>query len=108
MPTTCDIEFENNPQKVVYAGQLLRGTVRLTLTEEKNVRGIYIRIYGKAYAHWSRGSGKSRRTYTGEEHYLNETTYFVGGRDGNGMRGCNFIFYCIFFGIIWSFFRFFF
>lgn len=93
MPTSIEIEFENNPQKVVYAGQLLRGTVRLTLTEEKNVRGIYIRIYGKAYAHWTKGGGKSRRSYTGEEHYLNETTYFLGGRDGKRMIRCNFIFH---------------
>lgn len=80
MPTNCNIEFENNPNRIVYAGQLLRGTVRLTLTEEKNARGVYIRIKGKAYCHWSRGKNN---TYTGREDYLNETTYFVGGRDGN-------------------------
>lgn len=83
MPTTCDIDFENNPQKVIYAGQLLRGTVRLTLTEEKTVRGIYIRIDGKAYAHWSTGSGKNRRSYSGSEDYLTEKTYFLGGSEGS-------------------------
>lgn len=86
MPTTCELDFENNPMKVMYAGQLLRGTVRLHLTEEKNVRGIYIRINGTAYAHWSEGSGKTRKTYTGNEDYLDEKTYFVGGTDGTVSR----------------------
>lgn len=55
MPTTCKIEFENNPSQVVYSGQLLRGTVHLTLTSAKNIRGAYIKINGSAYAHWSEG-----------------------------------------------------
>lgn len=79
MPTTCEIEFENNPHKIVYAGRCLRGTVQLTLTDEKSARGIYIRINGKAYCHWSNGRNN---TYTGREDYLNEITYFIGGRDG--------------------------
>lgn len=83
MPTSCEIDFENNPMKVIYAGQLLRGTVRLHLTEHKDVRGIYVRIYGTAHARWSTGSGKNRKTYTGDEDYLNEKTYFVGGPDGS-------------------------
>lgn len=82
MPTTCDIDFENSPQKVLFAGQLLRGTVRLNLTGEKIVRGVYIRIHGKAYADWSEGSGKHRRTYTGNETFLDERTYFVGRDTG--------------------------
>lgn len=83
MPTTCIVEFENNPQKVVYAGQLLRGTVQLTLTEEKNARGVYIEIRGEAYAHWTKKKGKRTKHYNGEEEYLNERTYFVGGSEGN-------------------------
>lgn len=82
MPTTCEIDFENNPMKVMYAGQLLIGTVRLHLTERKKVRGIYIRLYGTAYARWSISQGKSRKFFTGIEDYLNEKTYFVGGTDG--------------------------
>lgn len=83
MPTTCDIEFNNNPQKVLYAGQLLSGSVRLVLTEQKTVRGIYVRIIGKAYCHWTEGTGDNRKSYTGSEEYLNEKTYFVGGEHGN-------------------------
>lgn len=82
MAIDIDIDFENNPNGVFYAGQSMRGTVRLSVSEEKNVRGVYIRIYGKAYCKWSTGSGKNRRTYVGEEIYLNETTYLIGHRDG--------------------------
>lgn len=53
MPTTCLINFEN-PDGVYFAGELLRGTAILTLTKAKKVRGIYVRIFGRAYAHWTR------------------------------------------------------
>lgn len=82
MPTTCIVDFENNPQKVLYAGQLLRGTVQLTLTEEKNVRGVFIHVLGQAYAHWTKKRGKRTKHYRGEETYLDERTYFVGGSEG--------------------------
>lgn len=82
MPTTCDVVFENNPMKVLYSGQLLRGTVRINMTGEKKVRGIFIEIDGIGYARWSRSAGKSRKFHTGNEIYLNERTYFVGGTSG--------------------------
>lgn len=97
MPTNCVIVFENNPSKVFYGGQLLKGSVTLTLTSEKTVRGIYIKITGDAYAHWSEGSGKSKKSYTGEESYLNERTYFVGGNSSgkslNKTKNTYYLFY---------------
>ncbi|XP_055312571.1 arrestin domain-containing protein 17-like [Sitodiplosis mosellana] len=83
MPTTCVVEFENNPEKVFYAGQLLCGTVQLTLTEKKNVRGIYIEIRGKAYAYWTREEDKKTVEYTGKETYLDKRIYFVGGKESD-------------------------
>lgn len=82
MPTTCEIDFENNPERVLYAGQLLRGTIKLTLDSEKTVRGVYILITGKGYCHWTRGSGDNRRSYTGNEKYLEEKTYLYGDENG--------------------------
>lgn len=79
MPTTCNIEFENNPIKVVYAGTLLRGTVQLNLTNQKSVCGVYVRIYGTAFVQWKEG----RRELTGQEDYINAKMYFVGDRNGN-------------------------
>ena len=88
MSIDCVIDFENNPSKILYAGQLLRGTVRLTLREEKKVRGVYIRIYGKGYCRWSRQRGRKTVHYVGNELYLNETTYLVGSEHGN-------MFFCV-------------
>lgn len=101
MPTTCVISFEN-PNRVYYAGQMVRGTVALTLTKEKKVRGVYVRIYGRAYAYWTEycsidhnrnrnrdnnrvGSSGHHVSYTGEEVYLDEKTYFVGGRNSSNL-----------------------
>lgn len=81
MPTNCHINFENNPSKVVHSGQLFRGTVQLNLVEEVNVRGIYIHLYGGAYAHW-RERLKFCRAYTANEDYLNHRIYLVGGTNG--------------------------
>lgn len=99
MTVTCKIDFENNPMKVIYAGQLLRGTVTLNLSEEKNVRGVYIRIHGFAHCHWTEGTGDNRRSYTGDEDYLDERTYFVGGSSGGSIFfytiSCQFFFISI-------------
>lgn len=80
MSITCDIEFVNNPMKVVYAGQCLRATMRLNLTKQKTVRGVYFGVYGKACASWMEYKWFDDRwkVYTGKEEYLNEVTYFVG------------------------------
>lgn len=78
MPTTCVIEFENNPLKVYYTGQLVRGNVRINVTNQKKVRGVFIKIKGEAYARWTTGSGKNKRTHTGKEEYLHERTHFMG------------------------------
>lgn len=113
MPTTCEISFEK-PERVFYAGQLLSGTVRLTLTKEKKVRGVYVHIFGRAYAYWTkycnvnhdRNSSNNNSSsnsghhvsYTGSEDYLDEKTYFVGSSSGN----CDFrlnLFFRIYFSI---------
>lgn len=68
MSASCEIEFENSPRKIVYAGQLLRGMVRLNLTEKTNVRNLYIRITGKVFAQWYEG----RTPITVKESYLDK------------------------------------
>lgn len=82
MTIDIGIDFENNPSGIFYAGQLLSGTVRLTLGEGKKVRGVYICIEGKAYCKWSEGSGKTKDHYVGEEEYLKEITYLLGSSEG--------------------------
>lgn len=82
MPTTCNIEFENNLPKVCYSGTLLRGSVTLSLTSPKSCRGVYIKIRGDGYARWTEGSGKNKKTYTGSETYIEERVYFEGSPSG--------------------------
>lgn len=48
MPISCEIIFEKNPNKVFYAGRSLHGSIRLTLTSDRNVRGIFVKIDGSA------------------------------------------------------------
>lgn len=47
------INFEH-PDSVYFAGETLRGTAILSLTKKKKIRGVYVRIYGRAYAHWTK------------------------------------------------------
>lgn len=84
------VEFENNPGGIYYAGQLLRGKVYLLVREQKNVRGVYVRIYGKAHCSWTRHRGKTTHHYVGNERYLDETTYLVGGPQGSFNNNHNF------------------
>lgn len=53
MSTACEIEinFENNPKKICFSGQKLNLTVRLKLTEDVEIRTVYIHLRGKAHVH---------------------------------------------------------
>lgn len=84
MPT-CDIELQSNGSNAVHTGQELCGTVRLTLTEEQHLHGIYIQIDGKGFCQWL----EYKETFTGRADYLNEIIYFVGGPNGR----CAFVSY---------------
>ena len=86
MSINCCIELENNPMRVVYAGQLLRGTVRLKLMDRTTVCSIYIRISGKAFAQWKVGNS----FVTAKENCLDERIQLVGDSIGN--------LYCLFHG----------
>lgn len=83
MPTTCTIELESdNQSKVFYSGQVLRGTVHLTLTKEKTIKGVVIKFIGKSYCYWKKTYGKSTRIFTAEEYPLHQQAYLVGSSEG--------------------------
>lgn len=95
--STCEIEFDN-PMKVFYSGQLMRGTVQLNLTKQKKVRRIYMHLYGGAYASWTEyfcldfgfhnWYSDHRKTFSGKEVYLNDGTYFVGAPKDDDSASC--------------------
>lgn len=78
MSTICDIELQTNANNVVYVGQELCGKVRLTLTEEKHLHGIYVQICGKGSCQWT----ENKTTFNGRADFLNEIIYFIGGQNG--------------------------
>lgn len=78
MLTTCEIELENNPEKVIYAGQSLGGDALLALTKIKNVRAAYIQIYRKAQVMFSDPDSQHKS----EQNLFSEQIYIV---QSNGM-----------------------
>lgn len=52
------------------------------LIEEKMLSGIYVKIIGRGYCRWRSGAGTRSTIHVGEEFYLNEKTFFVGGDSG--------------------------
>lgn len=83
MTVECEIEFENNPLRVIYAGRFLNGTVHLTVkNEEKTIRGVYLKINGNAHCHWSRGVRKFKKSCSADEKFFCEVIYLIGSSDG--------------------------
>lgn len=39
--TTCEITFDDNPDRVYYGGQTVYGRIQLVLGKEKTIRGNY-------------------------------------------------------------------
>lgn len=83
MTILCRVEFVDNPKRVYYAGQKLRGRVRLSLTNPLLVRGIFVEVSGQASCKWFKGTGANKREYSGHETYLNLCKYLLGSQGGN-------------------------
>ncbi|TMW45817.1 hypothetical protein DOY81_009098 [Sarcophaga bullata] len=81
MVVTSDIQFENNPNAIFYAGQVINGKVTLTADKLKQVKAVVLKITGCAETRWSesRGTGDQRKTttYSGKEDYINSVTYLM-------------------------------
>lgn len=77
LPVNLQIKFENDVNKI-YAGELLHGTVWMTLSEEIIVRNLYVEINGKVEQIWFNGY-YSKNTHIDTERYLHEISYLIGG-----------------------------
>lgn len=86
MPTTCEINFENNPQKICFSGQKLHITVRLKLTEEIKIRGIYIHLRGTAHVRFVVDDAGRGGNFTTDEDVLNIRKYLVDGKSKQSQR----------------------
>lgn len=77
MPTTCDINFENNPQKICFPGQTLHITLRLKFTEEIKIRGIYIHLRGTARVRFIIDDAKRSGLFTTDEDVLDIRKHLI-------------------------------
>lgn len=75
--STCEITFENNLLKVFKPGEWMLGNVCLKIHEERKVRGVYVRIWGRAYAK----DDKGLISFCGREDFIDKKLYLVGGED---------------------------
>lgn len=66
------VEFDN-PSNEYYSGSMLRGRVRLMLTEPQFFTIIYVRIHGYGHTEWTEGSGKEKKDFEGDETYIDKT-----------------------------------
>lgn len=71
MPTTCKFE---NPLKIFYSGQPIKGKIEIHLTRVKKVHGIFIVFSGKG----EKSYGKHIR----QERYIKDREYLIGGING--------------------------
>ena len=72
MINTCEFHFENNPRRIVYAGELLSGTVKLQVMNPKKVRNMYVCVKGVASTHWE--DEFDMKMYLGQRKYLIDKT----------------------------------
>ncbi|XP_031628231.1 arrestin domain-containing protein 17-like [Contarinia nasturtii] len=95
MGPNCVINFENNPDKVVYSNDLLHGNVQLRLTEAKTVRSVFIKFSGDSHTEWyikkrdrsSNHNRTKRRYYRGHENFLTKRISLAGGDNGSMQLG---------------------
>ncbi|KAL7040027.1 hypothetical protein ACKWTF_000224 [Chironomus riparius] len=100
--TNVEIKLESNSEgkNVFCPGHLLKGTVTLTLEENKKFRGLYIKIFGRAKVHWAENDGKrtggghvissiftsKKVVHESVEILLDSTTYFFGELYGQDIQ----------------------
>ncbi|XP_058818667.1 arrestin domain-containing protein 3-like [Topomyia yanbarensis] len=85
----CDIRFDNNPNGIFKAGDKVSGSVTLTLTQLKKVRGVCFLVTGFADTFWidkvphGPKNKKTKAHFKGHEDFILQKSYFVGSDTGN-------------------------
>mmetsp|Transcript_14699 Transcript_14699/g.24493 ORF Transcript_14699/g.24493 Transcript_14699/m.24493 type:complete len:757 (-) Transcript_14699:1513-3783(-) len=57
----------NRASGVYYAGEVVKGTVKLVTSKDIKTRGVRLRLQGQANIHWHTGSGDNRNDYDGQK-----------------------------------------
>lgn len=83
------MNFGNHPEKIVFTGQTITITVRLSLTEELKVRSIYIHLRGKTHVRFLKDDLKRDGSYVANEDILDMQKCLAEN------DGCTFCFYSI-------------
>ncbi|XP_049543011.1 arrestin domain-containing protein 17-like [Anopheles darlingi] len=72
--TVCKITLDGNSQDVFFAGQKLSGTVDLTPSKAKKVKGVQLKITGVGCVRWTETYGTGTTVlFSGREEYLTHT-----------------------------------
>ncbi|EAT44770.1 AAEL003869-PA [Aedes aegypti] len=85
----CDIRFDNNPNGIFKAGEAASGSISLTLTQPKKVRGICLFITGFAETFWEDKvphgpkNKKTKAQFKGREDFIAQKSYVVGSETGS-------------------------
>ncbi|XP_050091145.1 arrestin domain-containing protein 17-like [Anopheles aquasalis] len=76
--TVCKITLDGNSQDVFFAGQKLSGTVDLTPSKPKKVKGVQLKITGVGCVRWTETYGTGTTIpFSGREDYLTHTVDFL-------------------------------
>ncbi|XP_022220373.2 arrestin domain-containing protein 2 [Drosophila obscura] len=79
----CEIQFNNNPQGIYYAGQVISGRVLIKTDKVKQVKAVVLQIKGYAETHWAdpeydSGDQSSGSSFNGHVDYLATKAYLHG------------------------------
>lgn len=86
MTINCEVQYQNNPQAIFYAGESINGNVVLNLSEVCSVNALFVKIEGFAAVHWSerRAQGQRHRSrhFSSRQDYLSTVIPLLGGQNG--------------------------
>lgn len=95
MTSKCNIQFDNNPLGVYYAGQTISGVAELITTRPKTIRSIYISINGHSEVRWTENVYKQNtqgkrenaiETFSATELYFTSEKYVFGTSGGSQLE----------------------
>lgn len=80
MTMKCEIDFVDNPTKVISKNQDIFGIAKLILTKEVTIRGFHIKTFAHVKVRWTEGEGKEQKVYTEtEDREIGHSTYYKDG-----------------------------